>query len=50
METHVSENCLTEGKPDVSKVKPFAFILPKYHAIGEAFADAFSIGKELKKV
>jgi flavin reductase (DIM6/NTAB) family NADH-FMN oxidoreductase RutF len=50
METHVSEDCLTEGKPDVSKVKPFAFISPKYHAIGEAFADAFSIVKELKKV
>jgi flavin reductase (DIM6/NTAB) family NADH-FMN oxidoreductase RutF len=50
METHVSEDRLTEGKPDVAKVKPFAFISPKYHAIGEAFADAFSIGKELKKV
>jgi flavin reductase (DIM6/NTAB) family NADH-FMN oxidoreductase RutF len=50
VETHVSEDCLTEGKPDVSKVKPFAFIRPKYYAISEALADAFSIGKELKKV
>lgn len=50
METHVSEDCLTEGKPDISKVKPFAFLPGKYHAIGEAFADAFSIGKEIKKV
>ncbi len=50
METHVSEDCLTEGKPDINKVKPFAFILPNYHAIGEAFADAFKIGREIKKV
>lgn len=50
METHVSDDCLTEGKPDVSKVKPFAYVASKYHAIGEAFADAFTIGKELKKV
>jgi flavin reductase (DIM6/NTAB) family NADH-FMN oxidoreductase RutF len=50
VETHVSEDCLTEGKPDVTKVKPFAFVPGKYHAIGEAFADAFKIGKEFKKV
>jgi flavin reductase (DIM6/NTAB) family NADH-FMN oxidoreductase RutF len=50
VETHVSEGCLTEGKPDVSKLKPFAFVPGKYYAIGEAFAKAFSIGKELKKV
>lgn len=50
VETHVSEDCLTEGKPDITKVKPFAFVPPNYYAIGEAFADAFSIGREIKKV
>lgn len=50
METHVSEDCLTDGKADIDKVKPFAFLPGKYHAIGEAFADAFSIGREIKKV
>jgi len=50
VETHVSEDCLTDGKPDVTKVKPFAFVPGKYYAIGDAFADAFSIGKEIKKV
>jgi len=50
VETHVSDDCLTDGKPDVTKVKPFAFVPGKYYAIGDAFADAFSIGKELKKV
>jgi len=50
METHVSEDCLTDGQPDMNKVKPFTFVPGKYHAIGDAFADAFSIGKEIKKV
>jgi len=50
VETHVSEDCLTEGQPDMGKVKPFTFVPSKYHAIGEAFADAFSIGKEIKEI
>ncbi|MBA7560664.1 MAG: flavin reductase family protein [Dehalococcoidia bacterium] len=50
VETHVSEDCLTDGQPDITKVKPFAFVPGKYYAIGEAFADAFSIGKEIKNV
>jgi flavin reductase (DIM6/NTAB) family NADH-FMN oxidoreductase RutF len=50
VETHVSEDCLTEGQPDVGKVKPFAYIPGKYYAIGEAFADALSIGREIKEV
>jgi flavin reductase (DIM6/NTAB) family NADH-FMN oxidoreductase RutF len=50
VETHVSEDCLTDGKADVSKVKPFAYIPGNYYAIGDAFADAFSIGKEIRKV
>ncbi|MFH1646795.1 MAG: flavin reductase family protein [Chloroflexota bacterium] len=49
VETHVSEDCLTNGQPDVNKVKPFTFFPGKYHAIGEAFADAFSVGKEINK-
>ena len=50
-ETYVSENCLTEGKPDVNKIEPFAYILTttqQYQALGEVVAKAFSIGKELK--
>ena len=48
VETHISEDCLTEGHPDMNKVKPFTFGPGKYFTIGEAFADAFSIGKEIK--
>jgi flavin reductase (DIM6/NTAB) family NADH-FMN oxidoreductase RutF len=50
VETYVSEDCLTKGHPDIRKVKPFAYIPGKYHAIGKAFADAFSIGREIKEV
>ena len=48
VETHISEECLTDGKPDITKVKPFAFGPMKYHVIGEAFADAFKVGWEIK--
>jgi flavin reductase (DIM6/NTAB) family NADH-FMN oxidoreductase RutF len=50
-ETHVSDDCLTEGKPDVDKIRPLAYARgtsPRYYALGEIIADAFSIGKELK--
>ena len=47
-ETYFSEDCLTDGKPDIAKVKPFAFGPGKYFVIGEAFADAFKIGWEIK--
>lgn len=50
-ESHVSESCLTEGKPDVAKIKPLVFtIFParQYHNLGGAIAKAFSIGEELK--
>jgi len=50
-ETHVSGSCLTDGKPDVSKIKPFSYITDsdgQYQALGEAIGKAYSIGKELK--
>jgi len=48
--TYVSDSCLTNGKPDVKKIKPIIFNLElsEYSAIGEVIAKAFSIGKELK--
>ena len=48
VEVHYSEDCLTEGKPDMTKVRPFAFGPWGYFAIGEAFAEAFKIGWEIK--
>lgn len=50
-ETHVSEKCLTDGQPDVSKVNPLVYSAAparQYQALGEVIAKAFSIGNELK--
>lgn len=50
-ETRVSDNCLTDGKPDVSKIKPFIYTTSpasQYQAFGKVIAKAFNIGKELK--
>ena len=47
-ETHFTEECLTDGRPDMDKVKPFIFGPGKYFKVGEAFADAFKIGNEIK--
>ncbi len=50
-ETHITEDCLTDGNPDVAKIKPFIFATGfplQYHAFGEVIAKAFSIGRELK--
>jgi flavin reductase (DIM6/NTAB) family NADH-FMN oxidoreductase RutF len=50
-ETHVTNGCLTEGKADVEKIKPFAFtqgFVPQYRTMGEAIGKAFSIGLTLQ--
>ena len=50
-QTYVSENCLTDGKPDVNKIKPFIYVsspAEEYQAFGQVIAKAFSIGKQLK--
>ena len=50
-ETHISESCLTDGKPDFNKIKPLVYTAApaaQYQALGEVIAKAFSIGKELR--
>jgi flavin reductase (DIM6/NTAB) family NADH-FMN oxidoreductase RutF len=44
IESHVSEECLTNGKPDLAKVKPFLYTNLKYYGIGEFLGDAFKCG------
>ena len=51
MEVHASEDCLTEGKPDVSKIQPIVYCSGAgrhYHSIGEILAPAYSAGMEIK--
>lgn len=50
-ETYISEDCLTQGEPDVNKIKPLSYIrapAQRYQALGEVIAKAFSIGEEIK--
>jgi flavin reductase (DIM6/NTAB) family NADH-FMN oxidoreductase RutF len=50
-ETHVSTGCLTDGKPDIDKIRPFAYTpspSAQYHVLGNVIAKAFNAGKELK--
>jgi flavin reductase (DIM6/NTAB) family NADH-FMN oxidoreductase RutF len=47
VETHVSEDCLTNGRPDPSKVNPIVFAGLGYYQIGEFLGDAFHCGIEI---
>jgi len=50
-QAHVSESCLTDGTPDVSKIKPFAYITTpaaQYQVFGNTIGRAFAVGKTLK--
>ena len=51
-ETHISENCLTNGEPDFKKINPIVYTTEpsrQYLAYGELIGKAYSIGLELKK-
>jgi len=48
IETHISEDCLTDGKPDPRKIDPLVYLShPRdYTSVGDVIARAFSVGKE----
>jgi len=50
VETYCDEECLTDGIVDFSKIRPILFVMNdrSYWKLGERFAKAWSIGKELK--
>ena len=50
-EVHVTDNCLTDGKPDVDKIRPFLWVVEpenEYRELGKPIGKAFSIGKQIK--
>ena len=50
-EIHVSESSLTDGEPDVDKIRPLIYSQDparQYQAFGQVMAKAYSIGRELK--
>ncbi len=53
-ETHISEDCLTDGKPDVDKIRPISYVVTqsgrRYQTLGEVVGKAFGAGRELTGV
>ncbi len=50
-EVHVSENCMSEGQPDLARIDPLMYITganKAYHRVGEKIAPAFEIGKQIR--
>jgi flavin reductase (DIM6/NTAB) family NADH-FMN oxidoreductase RutF len=47
VETFVSEDCLTDGRPDPAKIRPFMFTGPGYFALGEHCGNAFHCGRDI---
>jgi hypothetical protein len=51
-EVYATEECLTDGKPDIEKIKPLIFSMDRganYFSFGKRIAGAFKIGEELKE-
>jgi flavin reductase (DIM6/NTAB) family NADH-FMN oxidoreductase RutF len=51
VQTHISEDCLTENQPDIMKIKPIIYSRgspARYNAVGEVLGDAFTLGTEIK--
>ncbi len=49
----VSDDCMTDGKPDVSKIDPIIYMTypaGTYNKVGEFLGPAFRIGKEIKDI
>ena len=48
--THVKEEVMTDGKPDMGKIRPFLLChgTRTYHSLGEEIAQAWKVGKSYK--
>jgi flavin reductase (DIM6/NTAB) family NADH-FMN oxidoreductase RutF len=52
IEAHVSEDCLSDGQPDIMKIQPVIYsrgATARYNAVGEVIGRAFDAGKALRK-
>ncbi len=50
-EVYCTDSCLTDGEPDVTKIKPFLWVIHptnQYWEFGKPIGGAFSIGKQVK--
>ncbi|MEN6610846.1 MAG: flavin reductase family protein [Methanoregulaceae archaeon] len=48
-EIHADQSCLTDGKPDVTKIKPIVYAQATYFGVGVEIEKAFSAGKKYAK-
>lgn len=46
VEIHADRNCVTDGKPDISKINPLVYAQSSYFGVGEEVGKAFSVGKK----
>lgn len=44
---YCDESCMTDGKPDLAKIKPFSLSMPdnQYWSVGKPIAKAWAVGK-----
>ncbi len=51
METYVSDDCMTDGKPDAKKIDPLIYTAGtgEYRRLGDVIAQSFQVGKDLKE-
>jgi flavin reductase (DIM6/NTAB) family NADH-FMN oxidoreductase RutF len=49
VEVYADKGCITDGKPDVTKINPILLTQGAYFAIGKQVEKAFSAGKKYRK-
>jgi len=48
-EIHVDSSCITDGKPDITKIHPVVYAQATYFGVGNVLDKAFSAGKKYTK-
>jgi flavin reductase (DIM6/NTAB) family NADH-FMN oxidoreductase RutF len=48
-EIHARKSCMTDGKPDITKINPMVYNQAAYYTMGKLVAPAFSAGKNYPK-
>ena len=49
VEIHADASCLTDGKPDITKINPIVYAQSAYFGVGMQVEKAFSAGKKYRK-
>ncbi|MGD1004569.1 MAG: flavin reductase family protein [Methanoregulaceae archaeon] len=49
VEIHADKECVTDGKPDVTKINPIVYAQLTYFNVGKQVEKAFSVGKKYRK-